>query len=136
MKVLTTSTSAQQLEVIPRSYPSTITVKLRNEITNEVTTIPSISTATVKGYLRFSTIYDLEESYFYELTILDGSTVIYKDKIFCTNQEIDQYSVNIDTLTWDQDTSIWNLIETDWEAEGVVDIYETEDTYDNDYIII
>lgn len=136
MKVLTTSTSAQQLEVIPRSYPSTITVKLRNEITNEVTTIPSISTTIVKGYLRFSTIYDLEESYFYELTILDGSSVIYKDKIFCTNQEIDQYSVNIDTLTWDQDTSIWNLIETDWEAEGVVDIYETEDTYDNDYIII
>lgn len=136
MKVLTTSTSAQQLEIIPRSYPSTITIKLRNEITNEVATINSVSTTTVKGYLRFSTIYDLEESYFYELTIFDGSSVIYKDKIFCTNQDIADYSVNVDTLTWDQDTSIWNLIETDWEAEGVVDIYETEDTYDNDYIII
>lgn len=136
MKVLTTSTSAQELEIIPRSYPSVITVKLRNEITNEVTTIPSVSTTTVKGYLRFSTAYTLEESYFYELTILDGTTVIYKDKIFCTNQDIADYSVNVDTLTWNQDTRIWNLIDTDWEAEGIVDIYETEDTYDNDYIII
>jgi hypothetical protein len=136
MKVLTTSTSAQQLEVIPRSYPATINIKLRNEITNEVTTISSISTTTVKGYLRFSTAYDLDESYFYELTILDGSSVIYKDKIFCTNQTIADYSVNVDTLTWDQDTGIWNLLETDWEDEGIVDIYETEDTYDNDYIII
>lgn len=136
MKVLTTSTSAQQLEIIPRSYPSTITIKLRNEITNEVTTISSVSTTTVKGYLRFSTAYDLEESFFYELTILEGSSVIYKDKIFCTNQDIAEYSVNVDTLTWDQDTGIWNLIETDWEAEGIVDIYETEDSYDNDYIII
>ena len=136
MKVLTTSSNPQQLEIIPRSYPSVITVKLRNEITNEVTTIPSVSTTTLKGYLRFSTAYTLEESYFYELTILDGTTVIYKDKIFCTNQDIADYSVNVDTLTWNQDTRIWNLIDTDWEAEGIVDIYETEDTYDNDYIII
>lgn len=136
MKVLTTSSNPQQLEIIPRSYPSVITVKLRNEITNEVTTIPSVSTTTLKGYLRFSTSYTLEESYFYELTILDGTTVIYKDKIFCTNQDIADYSVNVDTLTWNQDTRIWNLIDTDWEAEGIVDIYETEDTYDNDYIII
>ena len=136
MKVLTTSSNPQQLEIIPRSYPSVITVKLRNEITNEVTTIPSVSTTTLKGYLRFSTSYSLEESYFYELTILDGTTVIYKDKIFCTNQDIADYSVNVDTLTWNQDTRIWNLIDTDWEAEGIVDIYETEDTYDNDYIII
>ena len=136
MKVLTTSSNPQQLEIIPRSYPSVITVKLRNEITNEVTTIPSVSTTTLKGYLRFSTSYTLEESYFYELTILDGTTVIYKDKIFCTNQDIADYSVNVDTLTWNQDTRIWNLIDTYWEAEGIVDIYETEDTYDNDYIII
>jgi len=136
MKVLTTSTNAQELEIIPRSYPSTITVQLRNEITNEVTTISDVSTTTVKGYLRFSTAYTLEESYFYELTILDGSTVIYKDKIFCTNQEIADYSVNVDTLTWEAITDLWNEIETDWESEGIVEIYDTEDTYDNDYIII
>jgi hypothetical protein len=72
----------------------------------------------------------------YELTILDGSNVIYKDKIFCTNQDIASYSVNIDTETWDQIVDIWNLTENDWESEGTVNIYQTENTYDNDYIII
>ena len=111
MKVLTTSGDAQEMYIIPRSYASTITVKLRNESTNEVTTLSSISTTTDKGYLRFSTIYDLAEGYFYELTILEGSSVIYKDKVFCTDQAIATYSVN--------------------NGE-----YVTEDSYDNDYIII
>lgn len=136
MKILTTSTSAQQLEIIPRSYASTITVKLRNESTNEVTTISSISTTTDKGYLQFSTAYDLEESIFYELTILEDSSVIYKDKIFCTNQTIADYSVNVDILTWDQEIGIWDLIENQWDTEGVIDIYETEDSYNNDYILL
>jgi hypothetical protein len=111
MKVLTTSESAQEMYIVPRSYASTINIKLRNESTNEVTTINSVSTTTDKGYLRFSTIYDLLEGYFYELTILEGSSVIYKDKVFCTDQTISDYSVN--------------------DGE-----YITEDSYDNDYIIL
>jgi len=136
MKVLTTSSNPQELQIIPRSYPSSITIKVRNESTNEVSTFFTVPTTTLKGYLRFSNTYALEEGFFYELTILDGSIVIYKDKIFCTNQDIADYSVNVDTLTWDSTTDIWNLTDATWESEGVVDIYETEDTYDNDYIII
>ena len=136
MKVLTTSTSPQEIKIIPRSYPSLVTVKVRNESTNGIDTSLNVPTTQDKGYLVFSTIYDLEEAFTYELTILDGSTVIYKDKIFCTNQDIETYSVNIDTETWDTTSAIWNTTENDWESEGVVDIYETENTYDNDYIII
>ena len=136
MKVLTTSTSPQEIKIIPRSYPSLVTVKVRNESTNGIETSLNVPTTQDKGYLVFSTVYDLEEAFTYELTILDGSTVIYKDKIFCTNQDIETYSVNIDTETWDQITEIWNTTDNDWESEGVVDIYETENTYDNDYIII
>jgi hypothetical protein len=136
MKVLTTSTSPQEIKIIPRSYPSLVTVKVRNESTNGIDTSLNVPTTQDKGYLVFSTIYDLEEAFTYELTILDGSTVIYKDKIFCTNQDIATYSVNIDTETWDTTSAIWNTTENDWESEGVVDIYETENTYDNDYIII
>jgi hypothetical protein len=136
MKVLTTSTSPQEIKIIPRSYPSLVTVKVRNESTNGIETLSNVSTTQDKGYLVFSTAYDLEEAFMYELTILDGSNVIYKDKIFCTNQDIASYSVNIDTETWDSITDIWDLTENDWESEGTVNIYETENTYDNDYIII
>lgn len=111
MKVLTTTTDAQELDIIPRSYPASITIKLRSESTNEIDTISSVSTTENNGYLTFSTSYALIENTFYELTILDGSSVIYKDKVFCTDQTISTYSVN--------------------DGE-----YIEEDSYDNDYIII
>ena len=111
MKVLTTSSEAQEMTIIPRSYPALIDIRLRNESTNGVTLIEDVSTTTDKGYLVFSTAYSLTENVFYELTILDGSSVIYKDKVFCTDQTVSTYSVN--------------------DGE-----YVTEDSYDNDYIII
>jgi ABC-type transporter Mla subunit MlaD len=111
MKILTTSTDAQELKIIPRSYVSTITVKLRSESTNVVTTDTGISATTDKGYLVFSNNYALTENVFYELTILDGLNVIYRDKVFCTDQTLSDYTVN--------------------ENE-----YTTENSYDNDYIII
>lgn len=111
MKILTTSTDAQELKVIPRNYVSTITVKLRNESTNAVTTDTGISATTDKGYLVFSNNYTLTENIFYELEILDGLNIIYKDKIFCTDQTLPTYTVNKDE-------------------------YTTENSYNNDYIII
>ena len=111
MKVLTTSTDAQSVSVIPREYPATITLRLRNESTNEVTTYSSVATTSNKGYLTFSNAFSLEEGVFYEFSVLNGSNVIYKDKIFCTDQTIADYSVNNNQ-------------------------YVIEDSYDNDYILL
>lgn len=111
MKILTTSTDAQEMTIIPRSYPALIDIRLRDESTNTVTLIEDVSTTTDKGYLIFSTAYSLTENVFYELTILSGSDVIYKDKVFCTDQVIANYTLN--------------------ENE-----YITENTYDNDYILL
>jgi hypothetical protein len=111
MKVLTTSEEVQTLTIIPRSYASTVSVVLRDETTNEVTTYTNISTTQNKGYLSLSNAFSLVENTFYELTVKEGSNVIYKDKIFCTDQTVASYSVN----------------------DGV---YTTENTYDNEYIIL
>lgn len=136
MKVLTTSVAAQEMQVIPRSYPSLITVKVRNESTNEIHTYTDVIATTFNGYLVFSVEYDLREAFTYELTIFDGSSVIYKDKIFCTDQEIGIYSVNIDTVTWENSDQIWNLTDATWEEGIIEDEYVTEDSYDNDFIVI
>jgi hypothetical protein len=98
MKVLTTSASAQVIKVIPRSYPATVTLKLRDDSTNDVTTA-TVSTTTDRDYLSVSHAFSLKEGRFYDLTLLDGLEVIYLDKIFCTDQTIDQdtndyYSIN------------------------------------------
>jgi len=98
MKVLTTSTDAQTIKVIPREYVGTVTLKLRDDSTNEVTTAV-VSAITDKNYLSVSYAFNLKEGRYYDLTLLNGSNVIYLDRIFCTNQTINQdtndyYSVN------------------------------------------
>ena len=133
MIILTTSTSEQTFRVIPRSYPDEITITLRDDSTNETTStvIESLEwdnnndfwqladydwnfTGGIfieDGYLVITNTFALTENRFYDLTITSESSVIYRDKVFCTDQTISDYSVN----------------------DGV---YTTENTYDNDYIII
>lgn len=113
---LTTSSSAQTLKIIPRSYASSITMILRDDSTNTSTTYTSISTSTDKNYLVISQALNpvLVEGRFYDLTIKEGSNIIYKDKIFCTDQTISDYSVN----------------------SGEYTIPTGDDKFDNDYIII
>jgi len=110
MKILTTSTSAQTLKIIPREYQSNIDVILRDSSTNESTTY-SVATSTSGDYMTFDLTLSLVENRFYDMTCKFGSEVIYKDKIFCTDQVVSDYTVN----------------------EGQ---YTTENTYDNDYIIL
>ena len=110
MKILTTSTSAQTLKIIPREYQANIDVILRDNSTNESTTY-SVATSTSGDYMTFNLTLALVENRFYDMTCKFGSNVIYKDKIFCTDQTIANYTVN----------------------EGQ---YTAENSYDNDYIIL
>jgi hypothetical protein len=52
----------------------------------------------------------------YDMQVLDGTDVIYKDKIFCTDQSINQ--------------------STNAYYKPNKDVYTTNDTYDNDYIYV
>jgi len=77
------------------SYASSVSMILRDDSTNTTTTY-SVSTTTDKNYLVLSQALSpvLVEGRFYDLTIKEGSSVIYKDKIFCTDQTTSSYSVN------------------------------------------
>lgn len=68
-------------------------LKLRNETTNVVTT-QTISTSVESYYFKFSTILNLEQGHFYTMELFANGNLIHRDKIFCTNQNIDTYSVN------------------------------------------
>ena len=113
---LTTSASAQTLKIIPRSYASTVSMILRDDTKNTSTTYSSISTSTDKNYLVISQALSpvLVEGRFYDLTVKEGSNVIYKDKVFCTDQAVSSYSVNNNEYT----------------------IPTGDDVHDNDYIVI
>ena len=113
---LTTSASTQTLKIIPRSYASSVSMILRDDSTNTSTTYSSISTSTDKNYLVVSQALSpvLVEGRFYDLTIKEGSNVIYKDKVFFTDQTISSYTVNSSEYT----------------------VPTGNDVFDNDYIVI
>jgi hypothetical protein len=46
-------------------------------------------------YSNYDLVLDLKEGNFYNITFLNGDVVQYKDRIFCTNQQV-TYSINKD----------------------------------------
>ena len=118
MIILKEQGGVQTIKFIPRIYSADILI-LRNETTNVSTTYNP--TFTTDGYyLKCDLVLDLKENTFYNLTVLksnftadnniitvdsdiltadmttfsDENYIVYKDKIFCTNQNKDDYTVN------------------------------------------
>ena len=112
---LTSSTDAQPIKIIPRSYATNVSLIFRDDSTNTSVTYTSSAT-TNKNHLVISQALALKEGRFYDLTIKEGTSVIYKDKVFCTDQTVDQDTNNYYTVNQGE--------------------YTTETTYDNDYIIL
>lgn len=50
-----------------------------------------------KYYLVASAVFDLKENEFYDLIVYNGSEIIYTDKVFVTNQELKDYTINENT---------------------------------------
>ena len=98
MKIMTTSSSSQNIDVIPRTFASTYTMKLRDTSTNEEVFSSSVSAASVSSgnYKRVSVTISpvLKEGRFYDLKLLSGSSLVYRDKIFCTDQTVNQANNN------------------------------------------
>ena len=44
-------------------------------------------------------IFDLIEGHFYDLVLKNGTDIVYKDRIFCTDQNIVNFSVNTGQYT-------------------------------------
>lgn len=138
MKVLKPTTDTQTIKLIPRDYSQTTTVQLRDDQTN-VTTVYTPTVIKENDYQVYTGVWNVEEGHYYDLLVQNDFDIWgqnsdewalsvntwddenYKvetnivDKVFCTDQEIDQsedkeYSIN----------------------KGV---YKSDLSYDNEYII-
>ena len=124
MIILTTSAQAQVIKVIPREYVDSYTMTIRDDSTNVVKsydiTTAGNSIATVGNYMTFNATFNpvLVENHFFDLKLFidynywntnyslwelyevkwntdDGQVVdIFNDKIFCTDQDVDQLNQN------------------------------------------
>lgn len=86
--------------IIPRKEASTVTATLTSETTGTShSDITSISSN--KYYFDMICNFEttLQESSFYTLQVKEGSDIIFKDKVFCTDQTINNFSVNYNTYT-------------------------------------
>jgi len=92
MIILKEQNTPQTFSFIPRELKAT-TIVLRNETTGSETNITADFFLS-DYYLTTTTIFDLKENTFYNLTIKNNDDIVYKDKVFCTNQNTDTYTVN------------------------------------------
>ena len=97
MIVLRPIGTAQEIKFIPREYTATKVVLL-DESTNTEVEIDAIFIKE-KYYLTSNIVFNLIEGRFYVLSVLNGTDVIYKDKVFCTVQNVLNYSINKDVYT-------------------------------------
>tara|TARA_R110000744_G_scaffold84129_2_gene164743 strand:- start:1813 stop:2244 length:432 start_codon:yes stop_codon:yes gene_type:complete len=120
MIILNTSPAVKTLSVIPRSYNSDFVMSIRDDSTNTTVFYTITGATTVGNFLEFQNAFNtlLIENHFYDIHLYINSSfwntnielwdfydvlwqddsdyleVLFKDKIFCTNQDIDQLSNN------------------------------------------
>lgn len=92
MIVLQETVSSQEVKFIPRTYAAD-TIILTNE-TTKVSTTYSVTSSIDGYYLSVTDVFTLEEGNFYRMVVKNGSNEVYRDRVFCTNQTISDYSVN------------------------------------------
>ncbi len=111
MIILNTNTTAQQLKFIPREY-SADGIIITDQDTNTPVTYPSLTFTKNKYYLEGNVTFSpaLKEGTFYTLSVLNGTSVVYKDNIFCTDQTISLYSINKDVYTEHATTNEYILL--------------------------
>ena len=131
MKIMTTSPTGQTLKVIPRQFSAVDNIVVRDNSTNKSFTYTSVNTSFTannfisiinqgSGYVDSDSNTILKEGRFYDLNVFGTSnTLLYKDKIFVTDQTINQSNNNYYDINSGQYT-------TDSQAA----------MNDNDYIII
>ena len=93
MIILTTDTRPQNIVFIPRSS-SFDTVLITDDQTNETVSITPYTYTQGGYYDEIEAEFNLVENHFYNLLIKDGDIVIYRDRIFCTDQSLVTFSVN------------------------------------------
>ena len=139
MKILTTSTSAQTLTFAPRLYPSEVIVSLRDSSTNTTTRTENVTLTQTNDKASISTTFSLKEGRFYDLSILEGvgalwntyttewqlatdnwesittsEESIYLDKIFCTDQTVNQADNDYYTINSGQYTQTTSYPDDDY----------------------
>ena len=162
MIILTTSAAAQTLSVIPREYDnSEFSMSIRDDSTNVKVVYNSNTGVTTGNYLQFTKAFFpvLVEGHFFDLHLyVDSDTWstnnnfwnmydviwnlaadhiqnIFRDKIFCTDQTIDQSENDYYKLDEGQYVEYDGYVNNETLDEGVPETFIEYDGFNNTYDI-
>ncbi len=108
MIVLNRTQANNTINFIPRSYESTganiFKIEVKKEAQNVVAYTATVSSLTkVKYYYSYTANFNLDQTkdqtYLLEISNTATNKVLYKDKIFATNQTVANYSINTGKYT-------------------------------------
>ena len=111
MIILTTTTNAQELKFIPREYVAS-SIVITDQDTNKPVTYAGLTFTKDKYYLKGNVTFSpvLVEGRFYTLKVLNGSSIVYRDMLFCTDQTVSTYSINKNVYTENVTTNEYVVI--------------------------
>jgi hypothetical protein len=111
MVILTTNNVNNQVfRFIPRGRTFD-SVKITDEQTNVTTIINAYTFEAGDYWCRLSSVFNLKENHFYTIEIKNGSIIIFRDKIFCTDQSTSSFSVNKNEYTSKNTTNTFIVYE-------------------------
>ena len=93
MIILQDIITEQTFSFIPKSqnYDS---LYITDEQLNTEIEVSIVSNINGDYYDTITAIFALVQNHFYKLELKNGTEIVHKDKIFCTNQTVTTYSVN------------------------------------------
>jgi hypothetical protein len=71
-----------------------VLIRVFSEAENTFVDITEFTTTGEGYFINVSAIFDLRENFTYTIKLLSEGTVIFYDKMFCTNQIVSDFSVN------------------------------------------
>lgn len=100
MQIINKTLGSKSISITPRSDSYT-SITIYNELTNKIVPVTAVAVTTNSYYstLNFTIAANLKDESFYYLTMYNGSSIVYRDKIFVTSQQPEVYTVNKDVYT-------------------------------------
>ena len=93
MKIVLPGTTSQNIDLIPRFYPTgAVVLSLYNEST-KVTTTPSNTYAVVNGVWTITFTETFAEDDKFQIKITEGAAVVFRGKLLCTAQTLQDYKL-------------------------------------------
>jgi len=104
MKVLQTGSASQSIKFIPRSktYDG---LYLTDETKNVTTQITITSSSSNDYYETINAVFNLVENRFYKLVVKNGTNIVYRDKVFCTDQVLTNGNFNVNSGVYNENTT-------------------------------